>query len=777
MKSYLVFLSRNKLYSAIEMLGMSLALGFVLLLASYARTEFSVGTKQTLSKQLYAIGMENCFGLTLGTAEEFFPSIPEIKSWTRISDYGELDITVGDEYFLAKSAAVDTNFLQLFDYNLIGCDRNRILSTTNEVIISETFARKAFAGENPLGRTITYKGQNLLVAGVMQDFGPSDVFCYRDIFFSIEVMNGKVAKMDQFGSTYTFLTLADGADPDNVAERLLDKYCGYWNVYERDASNGAFFYGSTLTCLDNMYLCGFEEWDLIRTGDKKTVEILLVVALVLLLSAIFNYINLTVAQAGKRAKEMATRRLMGELRAGILYRYICESFIFTFGCFVLGYVFAIAFRPMINQLLSTDIIMIADWQSLTAALVLVCIISLISSLLPAVISARLKPIDVVKGTFRFRNKMVFSKIFIVCQNVICTVLIAAAITMALQMHHLVSLPTGYNTENLISLWTLPLGYSNMDAQNELAKRLRALPCVEEVGMYTNTPLYCSINGVHLGNEEKRSWMELTSLDTISFKLLGFEVIEQYSAPLEGMCWMSEDTQQRYGITAQNSVLKYSNGTTMYDCCGIIADYRSRDALYKPKEDSHNAIEINNSICAGMLIKVTGSHKEALAAVSDTWRQMAREYLGVPKETEIEFFEDEVNSSLSGKRNTMMLVSIFMVLSILISALGLFAMSVYYSEQQKKTIAMHKIAGADTRQAVFELSRPFIITSLIAIAIATPISIKIMQSYLEGFFNRIDFPWWVLPVAALISVAISVLSILGQTYKTANANPVESIKAE
>ena len=216
---------------------------------------------------------------------------------------------------------------------------------------------------------------------------------------------------------------------------------------------------------------------------------------------------------------------------------------------------------------------------------------------------------------------------------------------------------------------------------------------------------------------------------------------------------------------------------MYDCCGIIADYRSRDALYKPKEDSHNAITINNSICAGMLIKVTGSHKDALAAVYDTWRQMAREYLGVPKETEIEFFEDELNSSLSGKRNTMMLVSIFMVLAILISALGLFAMSVYYSEQQKKTIAMHKIAGADTRQAVFELSRPFIITSLIAIAIATPISIKIMQSYLEGFFNRIDFPWWVLPVAALISVAISVLSILGQTYKTANANPVESIKAE
>ena len=157
MKSYFTFLSRNKLYAAIEVLGLALAFGFIIILASYARTEFSVGTKQPLSQELYIIGQQDGFGMTLGTAEEFFPSIPEIKSWTRIADYGKMDITIGEEYYPVEACAVDTNFLQLFDYRLTGCDKDRILPSTDQVIISESFAKTAFAGENPIGRTITKK--------------------------------------------------------------------------------------------------------------------------------------------------------------------------------------------------------------------------------------------------------------------------------------------------------------------------------------------------------------------------------------------------------------------------------------------------------------------------------------------------------------------------------------------------------------------------------------------------------------------------------------------
>ncbi len=776
MKSYFVFLSRNKLYAVIEILGLSLALGFVLLLASYAKAEFCVGTKQPLSKQLYAIGDEETYGMTLGTAEEFFPSLPEIKSWTRTAYLGQEDIFIDNEYFQVDANAIDSNFLTLFDYRLTGCDKHQILSSTDQVIISESFARKAFAGENPLGHTITYNKKKLVVTGVIQDFGPYDIFKYCDIFISMDIMNEYVERMDNFGSTLTFVTLAEGANPDDVAAKLLDKYCSYWDFYDRDASKGGFLYGSSLTRLDKMYFSGMETDGLVRDGDRKTVEILLIVAIMLLISALFNYINITVALTGKRAKEMATRRLMGESRNGILFRYIIESFIFTLGCFVIGYMIAICFKPLMNELLSTEIVLSMDWISGIFSAVLICVISLIAGLLPASLASNFKPIDVVKGNFRFRSKMIFSKIFIICQNVISSILISVAITMTLQMNHLTTLPMGYNT-NLIELRSGSLGYSKMDVQNELAKRLRALPQVEAVGLFVNVPYTCAYNGNNM-DDEKMSWIAESALDSTSFRLLEFKVLEQYSEPIEGTYWFTEEAKRRYGITEKNrTVDKTKDGKPKYECCGIIADYRSRNALFEPMKDSHNAIRNSSKICAGMLIKFIGDKNEALAAITKTWKQMTSEYLGIPKETEIILIHDILNNSLTEKRNTMALVNIFMVLSILISVLGLFAMSLYYSEQQKKAIAIHKIAGAETLQAVLKLSYPFIVASLIAITIATPISIKIIQYYLEGFYNRISYPWWVLIAAAVISLVISTLSILGQIFKTAKANPIDSIKAE
>lgn len=778
MKSYLRFLSRNKLYAAIEVMGLSLALGFIIILASYAKTEFSVGTKQPLSKEIYVIGQQEGFGMTLGTAEEFFPSIPEIKSWTRLADYGDIDITVDGEYYKAPACALDTNFLKLFDYRLIGCDKNRILPSSDQVIISESFAKKAFGGDDPIGRTVSHGGKDLIVSGVLQDFEVHDVFQYCDVFLSMEAVKNMVHRMDQFGSVHTFLTLADGAKPEAVADKLLDKYCEYWDFYNRDASKGGFIYGSSLTRLDKMYFSGFETYDMIRTGDKNTVEMLILVVLVLLVSAIFNYINLTVAQAGKRAREMATRMLMGESRSGILRRYVFESFIFTLGCFILGCMIAATVHPLMCRLLSTDESLLhADWFSVIIASVLIAAVSLISGLLPAMISSRFEPIDVVKGNYRLRSKMLFSRVFIICQNVISTVLIAVALTMTLQMRYLVNIPYGYNTKDIIELQTGALGYRNFNVQNELASRLRALPQVEEVGMYTNSPFHSSNNGIH-GEDGQMMWMSVTSLDSISFNILGFKVLEQYSAPLNGLYWFTEDAQRRYGITEQNRTAgRMIDGVPEYECCGIVADFRTHDALNTPFEDTHNVVMLKNDLCAGMLIKTIGDRMEAFEAVSRTWQRMAKEYLGIPIETRMTYIDDQLSESLTSDRNTMMLVCIFMVLSILISTLGLFAMSVYYSDQQKKAISLHKIFGADIRQAVLKLSRQFVVSSLLAIAIATPISIRLMEHYLEGFYNRIAFPWWALVASGMLSFIISVLCILSQTLKTASANPVESIKSE
>lgn len=776
MKSYFKFLVRNKLYSAVEILGLSVALCFVVLLAAYARTEFGVGTRQKDAKKIYAIGMGDCTGMTLGTGEEFFPGIPEIKTWTRVAAYGDADIMVGEDYYSVSAAALDTNFLGLFDYRTAGCDWNRILAGEDEALVSESFARKAFGTGDPVGKSFTLKGTRYTVSGTIEDFGPFDVFCHYDIFLSMKVMGKMVQRMDNFGTVQTFVTLAPGTDPDAVAEKLLDKYMEYWGSwYHRDGSEGSFLYGSTLTRFDKLYFTDIESYSPLRKGDRKTVEILLLVALVLLVSAVFNYINLTVAQTGKRAKEMATRRLLGESSGDIVRRYIAESFVFTAGCFAIGCLLAAALKDSFAKLLGSELVLAASAADIVVCLLLLVFLTLASALLPAALVSKFRPVDVVKGNFRLRSKMVFSKIFIICQNVISTVLIAVSLTMLLQMNHLVNRPTGYETEDILTMNSWTLGFNN-SAQSALAERVAALPQVREVGRYRTPPYACGSNGVHIENE-KLSWMRLVQVDSTAFNILGFKVLQQWSEPSYGKCWFTEETASRYGTSEDKS---YAGDNEEYKCHGIIEDFKAGTALDEPMDDSHNAVMLSDcsQYCMGLIIKTVGDHREALDAVRGAWIEVAKEYIGMPTEPhQLTYVEDYLHDSLTGKRNTMTLVITFMLIAILISSLGLFAMAVYYTGQQSREIALRKVFGSGVDRAAMRLSKTFLIMVLAAAAIAVPICIWAMRLYLNGFYNRIDFPWWAIPAAAVLTIAISFISIVSQTLKTARANPVDTLKMQ
>ena len=571
--TYLKFLSRNKLYTFIEVFGLSVALGFVILLASYARTEFSVGARQPLSKQLYVVGAGDYIGMTLGASEEFFPSIPEIKDWTRIVDMDNTDIMVGDDYYKAAEASVDTNFFNLFDYRLVGCHRDRVLENEDEVILTETFAKKVFGNEDPIGRTLNVDKDKWTVIGVVEDFGPTDVFKHYDLFTSIKRAQKRVAWMDNFGSTIPIVRLDEGTDVDKVRDDLLKKYLGYWNFYKADNSDNAFLWGSSVTRLDKVYFSGMDAWSCLRTGDGKQVELLFIVALVLLVSAIFNYINLTVAQTGKRAKEMATRRLLGESSRNIVARYITESFAFTTGCFIVGCLLAYLCKPVFDRILSTDIVLTPDLTTVLWAVLALVVISVVSALLPAMLVSRFKPIDVVKGEFRFKNKMIFGKVFIVLQTVFSAILITMAIVMTAQVSYLVNLPVGYETKDVIQVNSRDVGYRR-GPQEALRTRLKALPQVVDAGLGITSPISCGANGLHDENNQIIGWMRMAQLDTTSLSILGIRVLEKYSELSSPKVLLTETSKRTLGVTAEHPYAggSYTNGE--YEICGVIPDFRA-----------------------------------------------------------------------------------------------------------------------------------------------------------------------------------------------------------
>ena len=777
--TYLRFLSRNKLYTFIEVFGLSVALGFVILLASYARTEFSVGAKQPLSRQLYVIGAGNSFGMTLGTSEEFFPSVPEIKAWTRISYGGTADVMVGDDYYQAAEISVDTNFFKFFDYRLTGCPKDNVLENEDEVILSESFAKKVFGNEDPIGRTLSVDKSKWTVVGVVEDFGPVDVFNHCDMFTSIKRAQRRFAWMDNFGNTIPIVRLDEGTDVEKVRDDLLKKYLGYWNFYKADNSDNAFLWGASVTRLDKVYFSDLEEYSCIRTGDKKQVGLLFIVALVLLISAIFNYINLTVAQTGKRAKEMATRRLLGESSRNILARYIAESFAFTVGCFAVGCLLAYSFKPLFDRILNADIVLTPDLTTVLWAVLALVVISVISALLPALLVSQFKPIDVVKGEFRFKNKMIFGKVFIVLQTVFSTILIAMAITMSAQVSYLVNLPVGYETKDVIQVSSQDVGYRR-GPQDALRNRLKALPQVVDAGLGITSPISCGANGLHDENNQIIGWMRMAQLDTTSLSILGIKVLEKYSELSSPKVLLTETSKRTLGVTAEHPYAGGSYTKGEYEICGIIPDFRANNALFEPMENERNSIRIideNYDYAFIQLLKITGDRAEAMAAVKNVCREFAKETTGVPLEMYAYYLDEKLVDDLNGIKNTMLLVIFFMVMAILISALGLFAMSLYYTEQQSRQIAVRKVFGAEVSSAVWTLSKSFMIMSLVAVVLAVPFVVWGITNYLQAFYTKIAFPWWAIVLAALISLLISFISVLGQTYTAATENPVKTLGQE
>ena len=640
MKSYFTFLSRNKLYTAIQFFGLAIALGVVLLLTLYAKTEFNIG------------------------------NIPEIKEWTRLINNELTDLTIDNNYYQVNSLAVDSNFFRLMDYPLIGCERDKVLNGTDEAIISEPFARKVFGNEDPIGRTIMYLNQTpLRVVGILPTFDPTELLKPVDLLVPIRLVEKTYSWMDNFGSTQTFVTLAEGATPGTVSRKLLDSYKSYWNYWKEDNSTNTFAWGSSLTRMNEIYFSPLNYNTPFRNGTRKQVQILLAIAMILLLSAVFNYINLTVSQTGKRAHEMATRRLMGDSAGQIVLRYLAESAIFTTGCFIGGCLIAVIAKPYFEYLLSTQIAMSLSPATVAYALLLLVGITGISGLVPALIIRKYSPIDIVKGNFRLQNKQLFSRLFIIVQNVISTFLIALGLTMAVQIHYLATLPTGYNTD-LVAI---------------LQKRLQALPQVAEVALARKLPFVSGHDGVRQPDEEGMSWLHFSDVDSTAFRMLGFEVTERWSDPLPGMVWVTEETCRRYNLSADTPHFGKNGdeGGYRYNVCGVIRDYRSLMPLNTPTPDSHGAVGVMDpqGYVISQVVRTQGNRSEALAAIRHTCREVSKEVIGMPKDLEADYIDDYLDKDLTHEKNIVMLVLCFMVISILISAMGLFAMSISYTEKQ------------------------------------------------------------------------------------------------
>ena len=453
MKSYLKFLSRNKLYTAIEAVGLAVSLAFVILIGSYVVQQYEVAHESPQWKRTFVLGTNEFLGLTYWDKEELEMNIPEVQAATRAAMLWQPLIRQGDQLLQCSGMEADADFFKVFpEYRLVEGSADDFVGK-EDILISESLARKlSVEGDNLIGKVINVNESDRTIKGVFADFDgtffmPYDIITHISGTWAAE----QERNFGSIGNYTTWFRIREDADPADVRNKvsaLLHK--NYDPIWSAEKVNAWKAYQ-----MDEAFFTTGNSNGLTRQGNAQMLRLLTVVVLLLLLSAIFNYVNLSLALTGKRSKEMATRRLLGADKTGILWKYIGESVAFTAVCFAAALLLADLLVPMMNSLVSTsdpDELMLGIGDTsvrlsfmMTPGYILayiagILILGVINGLLPAVAASRYQPIDVIKGTLRRRNKMVLSKVFIVVQNVLSVFLIALALVMEVQMRHMLTQP-------------------------------------------------------------------------------------------------------------------------------------------------------------------------------------------------------------------------------------------------------------------------------------------------------------------------------------------------
>ena len=794
MKSYIKFLSRNKLYTAIEAAGLAVSLAFVILIGSYVVQQYQVAHESPDWKRTFVLGTDETLGLCYWDKEELEMNIPEVEMVSHVAMLWQPVIELADESLSISGLDADAEFFEVFpQYKLVEGSVKDFVGKT-DVLVSESLARRiAKEGESLLGSTLKVDEKVCTVKGVYADFDGTFFMPY-DVITHISDSYGayQPRAFNSLGSYSTWYKVREDADLDEVNAKIkalmhknydpswTAERVEKWHPYRMD---DAFFHAGRSNGLT-------------RTGNRQMLQLLTVVVLLLLLSAIFNYVNLSLALTAKRSREMATRRLLGEDKGGILWKYISESLTFTAVCFVAASLLAWWLTPVMNSLVSTldpglaaagvadtgvKITFMVTPGYIAAYIAGILFLGILCGLLPAIAASRYEPLDVMKGTLRRKSKMVLSRVFIVVQNVMAVFLIAMALVMEVQMRHMLRRPMHSTVDNR---FYMECSVRGADELQLLKDKMEQLPFVTEAGTGRGLPGLINMTMSIRNGEEQSVSMPLIICDTTYFRLLGLEVREDFGHPLLRSMWMTESAFRATHVSDTSTVFPRMinmNGARPEYIGGTVADFPTRPASeLNPNPNGGVIVDRaeNLMFVNSLLIGTTGEDKSYIRQIRQAYQEFRRETAGSEDDGFVGGFVRDIHKQqLEPVRRTLRLVELFAVLSVIIALLGLLAMSTYFADENTRQIAVRKVFGADVNGETWRNVSSYMLLTGIACVIGIPLAVWAASIYLQRFAYRVEGYGWVFAVAVVISLVIAFGTVLWQTLKAARTNPAVELKKE
>ena len=801
MKSYLKFLSRNKLYTAIEAVGLAVSLAFVLIISTSLYDQFRITSGVAGSKNLYYLsapgmqGMEYRHKLKLAS----YPEIGKNASFTTAA----ATLTASSGKRRIKVMMADPEILDIIPLRVQEGTLD-LFRQGSGVILTASSARKFFPERNMVGEIISIgpvgygeplekEKDELTVVAVAEDPNYSiladfDVLCpmgapYREAREIVE------SDMAASGLGYLVSVLAE-MQPGTDTHAFEEKFCRDIGYRYKD---GMMYPFRSLYYLP-VKLLG------IRQGERLVPQVLSLLGILLLLSAILIYITLATAVSGRRAKEMATRRLTGASGRGIFFRLSAESVLFTLVCYGLAVLLAMAIVPGLNSIRPTGLTVPFRVSSspavIGASLLLVLLIGLLGGLAPAKLLSSYRPIDVVTGKVRRVGKMVFNKACIIVLAFLATILVCLSLTLETQLRHLETLDQGIDPEPDL-FYFHPHRFSS-EAIHALGDHLVGEAGVMGIGYTDGIPGH--IRSI-FACPDNRS-MAVISCDTAAFRLLGFRVKEVYEDMIPGKVWISETTETAFDISAQSADLsKVMLGTykskVLTSICGVIKDVRRiTDNGFDPWstliDEGH--VFLPPTVCIypsgyfpflnGILIQTSGDHAAFKERFIKTAGDFFREHTDVEmpefmndEYSQCGYLEDITAADYEGLRRYVRVVEVFTLIALLLAMLGLLAICTWYASVSSKDIAIRKVFGGTVKGEAGRIILRYLSYVLAAVVMSVLVSIFLTGRLLERWPDRISGYWWISVVSVLFVLLISTMAILWQSWKAAKTNPAIELKKE
>ena len=803
-------LIRHKGYTAINILGLAIGLACFMIITMYVREELSYDKWHEDGDRIYRVALERKYpGRTRNYAiiphsyaAAMMNEYPEVEGACRLLYFPNNPLVIKQEGVIYEESNymwADSNFFNFFDIELVQGNPTEALIQPNAVVLTKSMAAKYFPNEDPLGKVLdlTQNNNDLVVTGVCEDI-PSNSHMDFDLLMSSKSLNFLQNLNYISFSAHTYLKLSPNSDPLALEAKFPDLVVKYasgqilnnYGVNYEEYQNQGNGYVYSLMPMPDIYLNSNMENELKPPGSRQRVYFFLIIAILILVIACINFMNLATARSAGRAKEVGIRKTLGSERKQIATQFFVEAMMISVVSAVIASVIFGVSIPAFNELTDKSFLPsdLFKGQNLLMLVGLTALTGLLSGSYPALALSSFKPIEVLRGQFSktgkgaaLRNALVIFQFGISVFLIICTMLVYK------QMLFTQNKELGFDKDQLITVQ----GAGGMTFQQEetFKDEIANLPGVQAVSGCSTQPggYYFGVSFKPPAETEMTTgsglvvddgYIECMKMNIVEGRSFTEEFVDSLSVVINQAAVREMGLDDPIGtqlVSPSNFLVPSESEDVRFTVVGVVEDFhfQSLHQTISPLFLVHNQRNGNSGVDNLITIRFgPGNLQNSLAKIENLWTQF---------QPELPFryaFLDQEWANLYGREMTARKVfSAFSVLAIFIACLGLLALAAFTAEQRVKEIGIRKILGATSSGIVGLLSKDFLKLVVVAIIIASPLAWYAMQNWLEDFAYRIAIQWWVFLIAGVLAVLIAFFTISFQSVKAASANPVDSLRAD